>query len=140
MRPLLLALLAVHPLHTTLTQLAWRPSDRSVELTIRAFAEDFQAVAGDTDSSMAAYLRSAVTLTDRAGHSIPLNWCGVRRTDDVLWLCVRAAAPDGPRGVRLQVRVLFERFGDQINIVQAAYAGRRESLLFVPGDGPRALP
>jgi len=36
--------------------------------------------------------------------------------------------------------VLFERFPDQINIVQAAYDGRRESLLFAPGDAPRALP
>lgn len=140
MRSLLVALLALHPQHTTLTQLAWRPADRTVELTIRAFAEDFQAVAGTSDAAMARYLRGAVTLTDRGGRPLPLSWCGVRRTDDLLWLCVRGAVTAGPRGVRVQVRVLFERFPDQINIVQAQVEGRRESMLFAPGDAPRELP
>src|SRR5207245_8090640 len=64
--PLFMAL-AVHPLHTTLTQLAYRDADRSVEVTVRVFADDFRAVlARDvSDSAAAAYLRSAFTLTDR---------------------------------------------------------------------------
>ncbi|MBI1966785.1 MAG: hypothetical protein HYS40_02240 [Gemmatimonadetes bacterium] len=139
-RTLLPLFLILHPLHTTVTRLAWRAADRTIELEIRAFADDFQATAGTTDSTMAAYLRSAVTLGDRDGHRLPLRWCGVRRTDDLLWLCVRAPAPEGPQGLRLYVGVLFERFPDQINIVQADYDGRRESLLFAPGDAPRRLP
>ena len=140
MRAVLFGLLLAHPLHTTVTQLAWRPADRTVELTIRSFAEDFQAVAGGTDSTMAVYLRSAVTVADRVGKALPLTWCGVRRTGDLLWLCVRAPAPQGPSGLQLHVRLLFERFRDQINIIQAQYEGRRESMLFAPGDAPRRLP
>jgi len=137
---IVLALLFAHPLHTTLTQLAWRPADRTVELTVRSFVDDFEAVGGATDSAMAGYLRSVVTVWDQSGRAIPLTWCGVRRTDDLLWLCVRGPAPRGPAGLRVQVRVLFERHHDQVNILQAAYDRRRESLLFTPGDAPRRLP
>jgi len=34
----------------------------------------------------------------------------------------------------------FAVYDDQVNVVQARYAGRGTSLLFVPGDGPRRLP
>src|SRR6058998_1737993 len=136
----LLCFLFMHPLHTTLTQLAWRPADRSVELETRSFADDVHAVAGDTDSSLVAYLRRAVTLLDRAGHPVPLRWCGARRTADVVWLCLRASAPRGPSGMGVHVGVLFDRYHDQVNIVQASYDGRRETMLFTPGDAPRALP
>ena len=140
MAAIVLALLLAHPLHTTLTQLGWRPEDRTVELTIRSFSDDYQAVGGTTDSAMAGYLASTVTVWDQSGRPVALTWCGVRRSDDLLWLCVRAPAPRGPAGLRVSVRVLFERYRDQVNIVQAAYDGRRESMLFTPGDAPRRLP
>ena len=35
--------------------------------------------------------------------------------------------------------LLTEVFGDQVNVVQASYDGRRETLLFTPGDGAKPL-
>jgi len=134
--------LAPHPLHTTLTQLEYRAAERTVRVTVRAFADDFTTAAGGVADSMAArYLRSVVTLTGRDGRPVSLAWCGVRRTGDLLWLCLEARAPSsGLTGMLIEARQLFERYGDQINIVQASYAGREVSLLFVRGDRARALP
>ncbi len=136
--------LAAHPLHTTLTQLTWRPSEGAVEISIRAFADDFLAATaqsrGTPDSGAVVYLRERLTLVDAAGRQLPLVWCGVRRTGDLLWLCLRAAAPRGLAGAGVRVALLFDRYDDQINIVQASYAGRRESLLFARGDGLKRLP
>jgi len=143
---LLLAVLSgltFHPLHTTLTQLAYRDADRTVEVTVRVFADDFRAALGGgdvTDSAAAAYLRSTFTLADPAGRPLAIAWCGLRRTGDLLWLCLRAPAFQGVTGLRVRVTLLFERYADQINIVQASYAGRRAALLFTRGDAAKALP
>jgi len=145
MRPLaVLVWLAAHPLHTTLTELTWRPSGGAVEISVRAFADDFRAAAassrGTLDSGAVAYLRERLTLVDAAGQPLPLVWCGVKQTADLLWLCLRAAAPRGLAGAGVRVALLFDRYDDQINIVQASYAGRKESLLFARGDGLKRLP
>ena len=138
-----LAGLTLHPLHTTLTQLAYRDADRTVEATVRVFADDFRAALGGgdvTDSAAAAYLRSTFTLADPAGRPLAIAWCGLRRTGDLLWLCLRAPSFQGVSGLRVRVTLLFERYADQINIVQANYAGGRAALLFTRGDAAKALP
>lgn len=142
---LLLAVLSgltLHPLHTTLTQLAYRDADRTVEATVRVFADDFRAALGRdvTDSAAAAYLRSTFTLADPAGRPLAIAWCGLRRTGDLLWLCLRAPVAQGLSGLRVRVALLFDRYADQINIVQASYAGRRAALLFTSGDAAKPLP
>ena len=139
---MVLEALALHPLHTTLTQLAYHAADQTVEVTVRVFADDFRAALKTdlTDSAAVSYLRSTLTLADRASRPLPIAWCGLRRTGDLLWLCVRAPAPEGLSGLRVRVALLFERYADQINIVQASYAGRRTALLFTSGDATKPLP
>jgi len=136
------AALVAHPLHTTLTELRYREADRVVEVTVRAFADDVRAALGRevTDSAAFGYLRSTFTLADRAGRPLRVAWCGLRRTDDLLWLCLRAAAPDGTTGLRIRAGLLFDLYDDQINIVQVSKSGRRAVLLFTRGDAPKALP
>ena len=135
------AALALHPLHTTLTQLSYDVQSRTVVVTIRAFADDFHAAThGVSDSTAFAYAVGGFTLTDGDGRALTLAWCGVRRTGDVLWLCLRAPAPSGLAGLRVRAGLLFELYGDQINIVQAEYGGRHVSLLFSRGDPLKPLP
>jgi hypothetical protein len=139
----LIVALAAHPLHTTLTQVAYRDSDRTLELSVRAFADDFRAAlkAEVTDSVAAAYLRSTVTVFDRTGRALPLAWCGLRRVGDAFLFCLRASVPppQGPKELRVHVSILFDRYSDQINIVQASVGGRRTALLFLSGDQPKRL-
>ena len=138
----LIVALATHPLHTTVTQVAYRDADRTLEITVRAFADDFRAAlkADVTDSAAAAaYLRSTVTVFDRSGRALPVAWCGLRRVENAFLLCLRAAVPDGPKGLRVRVGILFEQYSDQINIVQASVGGRRTAMLFLSGDQPKPL-
>jgi hypothetical protein len=132
--------LAAHPMHTSVTELTYAPSARSVSLTIRVFADDFIAAAGGGDSAAAAYLRPRVTLTDGEGRAIVLRWERREPAGDALLIRLRGDAPTGLAGARLRHTLLCERFADQVNIVQARYGGRSASLLFTPGDAAKQLP
>jgi len=140
-----------HPLHTTLTELMYVRGTGSVEVSIRVFADDFGAAAARRggvapgydhsvpDSVAMAYVAATFTLADRAGRPLALSWCGYDRSGDLLWLCLRASAPGGLAGARVHARMLFEVFDDQVNIVQVADGGRRNTLLFTKGDGAKRL-
>ena len=135
-----------HPLHTTLTELSIDTSG-VVEIRLRAFVDDFSAaVSGSremprppfripSDSATARYLSSRLLLHDASGRSARLTLTTLRREGDVVWVTLRATGVRSLAGARLTNTVLFERYDDQVNIVQASIAGRRRTLLFTPRDG-----
>ena len=138
-----------HPLHTTLTEVSLAP-DGQLQIVLRAFVDDFSAavaghsgpmsppIATPTDSAIARYLGGAVSVSDAAGRRVALSVVGTRRSGDLLWITLRAPVAGGATGVRLTNRVLFERYDDQVNIVQTSVAGRRQTLLFTKRDGDAA--
>lgn len=141
-----------HPLHTTITDLGYRREQRALRATIRVFADDFgRAVLGlsasaaapvaraVSDAAITVYVRGHFTVSGPDGRALPLSVCGVRRSGDLVWVCVDAAWAGEPAGLRLENRMLFELYRDQINIVQATLDGARQSLLFTAGDRSKAL-
>ncbi|MGH7539059.1 MAG: DUF6702 family protein [Gemmatimonadales bacterium] len=152
---LVLGARAVHPLHTTLTTIAWRAETRTFHVAVRVFTQDLSdAVArvprsatgrssvasrdAAADSAACRYARAALTLRDATGRRLPLRSCTVERADDVTWIRLEAPA-DAPGGLRVLSAFLFELFGDQINIVQASLGGRAQTMLFTQGTGPKPL-
>lgn len=143
---------ARHPLHTTLTALSHDARAGTVTAVVRAFAEDFAPAAARaarvragpghavSDSAAAEYLRARLRVHARGGRALRFAWCGARREGDVLWLCLRASAPEGLAGATVHAAQLFEVFEDQVNVVQASYGGARRSVLFARGEAPKRLP
>jgi uncharacterized protein DUF6702 len=135
-----------HPLHTTLVQLTYDERSQVLTGSIRVFAGDFAAAiakrggagapADDrvTDAAAFIYVNSTFRLTDAAGHPVTLEWCGSRRVNDLLWLCVRAARAAPPSTLQLSDQMLCELFDDQINIVQTVSGEKHTSALFTKGD------
>ena len=140
-----------HPLHTTLTELTLLP-DGTPQITVRVFLDDFSTavtrraptpgapVPMPPDSAVARYLGETVLLTDGAGRRAPLAVAGVRRTDDLVWVTLRAPTIHSMTGAHLTMRVLFDRWDDQVNIVQCTVGTRRQTLLFTKRDGSAAKP
>lgn len=135
-----------HPLHTTLTELTIAP-DGGVQIVVRAFIDDFSAavtrraappatkIPTPADSATARYLGEMVVLTDAAGRKVALAVSNVRRTDDLLWITLRAPNLRSVTGARLTNRMLFDRWDDQVNIVQATVGSHRQTLLFTKREG-----
>lgn len=142
----------MHPLHTTITTIAYDAASHQATVTVRVFTNDLDtaiarrtrgrslASGGTSDSASFAYLASVFTAVGRDGRPLPAQWCGSRVTGDLLWACLRLTTPGGLSGVRLRNQALVELFDDQVNVVMADYDGRRESLLFTKGDGAKPLP
>jgi hypothetical protein len=139
-----------HPLHTTLAELSYDAKRQTINISLRVFADDFSAaVLGvpthdgkvlPADSLMSRYVRERFRISSAAGRTVTLQWCGVRRAAEVLFLCLRASGADGLGGAKVLSTLLRERFEDQVNLVQANYNGRRQMLLFTKRDVARALP
>jgi hypothetical protein len=79
-------------------------------------------------------------VSDGAGRRAPLVLAGMRRTDDLVWVTLRAPSVRSMTGAHLTMRVLFDRWDDQVNIVQSAVGGRRQTLLFTKRDASSPKP
>jgi hypothetical protein len=143
------AVARAHPIHTTLTVVSLDRNGAS--FSIRAFADDFSAVvarfagkAVPKDSSVTIadvdkYLAARVTIAGADGKPIVVRSCGVRRERDLYWLCIRADAPNGGRGMTMRDQLLTELHPDQVNIVQVESATGKKTLLFTKDSAPRAI-
>lgn len=140
--PALLLLLTLvglrHPIHSSSAALALPAGSATASLVLRVYADDFPP--GRDPAAIARYLGERFRITDAKGRAVPLRLEAVRAEGVVLVLTLSAPAPAGLSGARIWHGVLAERFGDQVNIVQARYGGRSASLLFTAGDGPKPLP
>ena len=141
-----------HPLHTTLAELTSDPKTGTLGVSLRVFADDFSdavvrtstgrggAKAGlPADSAMFRYVRERFAVLSANGQSAPLAWCGVRRSQETLFLCLRTATPWSLAGAKVRSALLGEVFADQVNMVQANALGRRRMLLFTKRDGAKPL-
>ena len=139
-----------HPLHTTLTEITEDRAHGVVRAMIRVFADDldksvqrFSRTAGAVGSASwnaaaMSYASSVFTMSPGRVGTTPLRACGITRRADVLWICLEASAPGGAASLQVRNGMLCGQFEDQVNVVQATYAGSRHSVLFTRGD--RAKP
>lgn len=142
---------ALHPLHTSFAAVAYDPAARALTVSLRVFTDDFSAdvirrtgVRGGADgvppdAAVFRYVVARFTVVGARGAALVFQGCGVRRVGVQLFICLRAPAAGPPAGARVRSAILSDVFTDQINIVQSSVGGRRQTLLFTPGDGPKAL-
>jgi hypothetical protein len=144
--------LDAHPLHSTITELVEDRAHGVVRATIRVFADDFGTAVTHSakghvspssgqawDAAVAAYSAAAFGIQDGQGHALVMRSCGVRRTGDLLWLCLEASTTQPLTTLRVRNAVLCDLFEDQVNVVQATVAAERRSLLFVRGDSYKPI-
>jgi hypothetical protein len=144
---------AAHKFYTSLARVEYNAGEKTVEVTLRVFADDLELAlkrrAGrevrldrtkDADRLVLAYLRDTFVIRNRDGESKTLRWVGMELRSGVAWLYVEADMPEGLAGGRLRDHVLFELFREQVNTVSVSYPGARGDLVFVHGDGEREAP
>jgi hypothetical protein len=138
-----------HPLHTSLAELRFDSRNGTVALSLRVFVDDFTAASNEWrrrsgvatgSSALIGYSLATFLLKDASGKRVVLTSCGGKRVGDLMWLCFRGRVSPQLKGSTVSSNILFDKYSDQINIVQATYEGRRANLLFTPGAGPKKIP
>lgn len=139
-----------HPVHMSHTEVRVRDK-RTLEISVRVFADDFSTAAArftrtPIDSGQVigfargfVYLTSRLQMKDSQGSTVALRSCGVTRVDETLRFCLRASLPQEGGSYQLSNTLLTELFEDQVNVVQSVAGNRRESRMFVRGDGWKRL-
>jgi hypothetical protein len=144
---------AAHKYYTSLAQVSYNAREKSAEVSLRVFADDFELAltrrAGrpvslertqDAEHLALAYLRETFQIRNRGGELKALKWVGMELRSGVAWLYVEAEMPEGLAGARLRDHLLFELFEEQVNTVSVRAKGLRADLVFARGDGERSLP
>jgi hypothetical protein len=137
--------LVFHPLHTSFAQVSFDSRDRSVDVSVRVFVDDYTSAAeawaranGVKSDQNAGYARASFILRDPTGMAITFQPCGEKRVGDLMWICLKGKAAGKPSSVIS--RIMFERFDDQVNIVQTSVDGRKANLLFTSDDKAKRIP
>lgn len=137
-----------HPLHTSFATVTVDRHTGAVDVSLRAFADDFTAAAREwsrkkssrsTSSPALGYALESLLLRDSRGRVLSLQSCGEKRVGDLMWICLRGRLSPGSSLSSVRSSVLVEKYSDQVNIVQASYLQRKSSLLFTAGDGEKLL-
>ena len=126
----LIAAVLLHPLHTSLAQLTLEKN--SVTVSLRAFADDLAAA---SSSKPFDYAAARLIVRDIKGQPIRLSPCGSKQVGDLVWLCLRGRGT----AATVESKVLFERYTDQINVVQTVIAGHTRNMLFTSGDEAKRI-
>ena len=136
--------LAAHPLHTSFAQVTFDTRAKTVDVSLRVFVDDYTsaaeawAKANRSTLPLVGYATASFTLRGPNGHVV-FHSCGEKRVGDLMWLCLRGQFTAKPSGSKVISRILFERFDDQVNIVQTSYDGHRSNLLFTSDDSEKAI-
>lgn len=141
-----------HKFHESLSQLEYNEQARTVELSLRLFADDLEESlsrrAGkkvridkteNADALALAYVQDAFELINRDGERKRFRWVGMEVKVDVVWVYVETEMPEGLGAARLRNRIFFDLFDDQVNRINLKAGAARSSLVFKPGDQLKPL-
>jgi hypothetical protein len=123
------AIAAWHPIHSSLTTLELRPGDATATLTIKVYAEDFPP--GQDPGRIRTYLGDRIGFVDGRGASRPVTLVSQRTEGPVQWIVATAAVGGRRDELTMRNALLFDRFRDQVNVVQVRCGSRVSTVLFV---------
>jgi hypothetical protein len=134
-----------HPIHSTLTEIKHDPGGAHarhlrarVRRRLRRGAPAPRRAAAQLGGG-GLRLRGHAFYAGRGAPGAPVHLVRRAPAGDRVWLCLRAPAPAATGRLVVHNRIHFELFEDQVNVVQATLGGRRQSVLFTRGDGPKPL-
>ncbi len=137
----------------SVTRLRFEPSQKMLEVSIRAFTDDlekglslangnqrFTLRDGDqNDPAVAQYLIRRFALADPARKLQPVKYIGKEEEADATWMYLEVPFDGKPEGWVMKNELLLDAFDDQVNMVNAKWCDDRKTYLFKKGKGVQTL-
>lgn len=149
------AIVAAHTFHSSLAQIDYISTKKTLEVIVWIHAEDLERVMRDklgksatfdkqkeSERFVHAYLREHFEIKTATGKTLPQNWAGLELRTHFVTAYFECPAPEGLNGLTLTNRILLDALPDQINDVRVKQDGKqRHELQFnnASGPGPESL-
>ncbi|MEM1114676.1 MAG: DUF6702 family protein [Pseudomonadota bacterium] len=143
---LLSAVSQAHPGHVVEAELAWKVDSNSGELQIAlaVLPEDLEQALSDpvgraeSPDRLQAYLAQHFRVTAATGGPLPLSLLGLEPAYDRTWVYF-SIPTDQHRHLELEMTLLRDLYPNQVNRLRQLSVEGAATLVFAPGDGPKAL-
>lgn len=136
-----------HPYYVSVTELEWNSKEKSIEISLKVFTDDFeealgkQGVKGDLIRGDAAQNRARIEsyiqkhLSVRVnGKSIPLKILGYENNQEATWSYFQGSCPEPPVKFEITNDCLYEIKDQQVNIIHLKSGEFRKSFRLVNPD------
>ena len=141
------AVAGAHRFYVGLTTAEHNVAARSLEITMRLFADDLELAAARQagkpvrhgqagfDEAVLAYLRQTLIVRRADGVVLPLAWVGLENKVDVTWVYVEAKDVASTEGLTVRNTVFMDVLPEQVNMMHVRDARGRRAVDFRAGDG-----
>lgn len=140
------AVAQAHKFYMSLTVVDHNTTEKTLEFTIRLFADDLEAAVAKRgtplkhgqpgfDKAVFAYVQQTLVLKRADGSAVPFAWVGLENKVDVTWVYVEARGVDATAGLTVRDALFQDLFSEQVNMLHVNDARGRRALDFRSGDG-----
>lgn len=136
-----------HNYHTSLTRIDYNKKAKSLEIEINLFNHDLEKVleakykkpvdiekSKDVDKILLEYLGETFVIKNADGLQKKLVWIGKEINVDLTTVFVEIPNIENYENLKLQNKIFFESFAEQINLVTLYLEDKKFDLLFKSGD------
>lgn len=141
---ILLSGFSQHDFHTSITRMDYNTKEKSFEISIRVFTDDFEkALSKDNggqkfvvnnndknDALVEKYIRKHFALLNAAKQKKAYSYIGKEQEADATWIYIEIPCAEALTGFSLQNTTMHDLFEDQINLVNLNYQGQKKSYIF----------
>ncbi len=132
-----------HDFHASVTQMQYDPKERTFEISVRIFTDDFEkalaeasksrvnlSATGKNDLLIEKYIQSHLGYTNSQKQVKPIKYVGYEVETDAHWIYLEMPYTEAFRGGLLKQNALMELFDDQVNMVNVQYQGQKKTFVF----------
>ncbi|POY35208.1 hypothetical protein C3K47_16660 [Solitalea longa] len=134
-----------HKFYTSMTQMQYNKSSKSVEIIMNVFWDDVEVALSklqkktikvedaNFDSYLKSYLQQSFLLRNNSKQLKPFNFVGKEVKGETMSVYLEIPMPEGLNNVELTHSVLIGYFDAQTNIVNVISGNKHKTLLFKEG-------
>lgn len=134
-----------HDFHTSLTEINYNPSSRSLEITIRVFTDDLEnaltkhsgkkisinsTTKAEHDPLIEQYIHKHFALLSPGKENKKGSYIGRETEGDATWLYYEILNCQAIRGYTLVNDIMQELFDDQTNLVNIIYPKDKKTIIY----------
>ena len=132
-----------HEFHASVTQMQYDPAEKTFEISIRVFTDDFEKALSQesstairlgpdskSDAIIEKYIRSRFAYITPQKQSKAIIYVGHEVEADANWIYLEMPHAEPFRGGLLKQNVLMELFDDQVNMVNVKYQQEKKTFVF----------